>query len=927
MQKQSALFSKKLLFFFFLFFSFLSFGQEMVTFHENGKYGYKRNQQIVIPASFDYAVDFWNGHALVKQGNNWGYIRPNGSWLFEPQFANGESFRSGVAIVINEKGQQGLIDTTGKIVVPLAYTKIVRDYNEFNLFSGTKTGLYQLGWDLFIDAKYDNIRVNLAFVFGKNGSDYTIYHKGNELATTNVMPKLINFNHDFIDILKGGKVGLMDTLGRLVVPAEYESFDMLSTNEFHIQPNDEGYYYLYVFSKWDMEFNADIGEDLPVNKRFDVYLPNGKRLTNESFSALEHKGDVVEMVQNGKIGFFKNNGTIRFTDYNQFVEYGNYLLGFKLDETVDILSKEDTTVLRSFVRAEIPTITNYSVDENTGDLIEYQVPAIRNELIVYDRKTFDNEASQSAIFDLNSMCFITTFDTNKKEVTQVFGDGIYSPVIVQIDEDHSNFWLVGTKPISTYPYSRIFDHGKQFIELVSPTEDVLYSMKTGKKFPISNNETVMQSILKSSETYYQDPETDEGYWQPVYHFSVPFVLIEQENGKLNVLDYEERMYSGGYDSLIQQSDGFSENYPILTTYKNGKYGAINLRNGVEIQPQFNHAFHLSYFDDLLDFACFRYNEDDPHYISPHGKKFYSDSFDFMPFKSGNKKGFKAYSNFEDDKLNIQVPALYKQLDFTEFSGVLKATNMKKKCGLINVVGDTLLNLEYDDVSYIEIGMGSDYNGFQLKKGKKIGLFNPVNYKLIPAEYDAIIEKSNDYGGNDCFIVVSDEKYGVYTKDLDLVLPCEYDFIKYQMRNGVPEFTLLKNGKISIIHLYNLDDLILLDEYIENSPWYDLVFNQHCYIREGNVFKGIDYRSQKQLPDLQVNQVIPYEQWEGQVVLQDGMLGFKNASGKWILEPYTNWVEFIDLDWIQEWQNGTLTQFSLDYVKGKRLGKRYVYTEE
>ena len=926
MQNQSALFLKNLLFFSFIFFSTPSFGQEMVTFHENGKYGYKRNQQIVIPARFDYAVDFWNRHALVKQGNNWGYIRPNGSWLFEPQFANGESFRSGVAIVINEKGLHGLIDTTGKIIVPLSYTKIVRDYNEFKLFLGNRTGLYQLGWNDYIEAKYDEIRVGLKFTFAKNGVDYTIYHEGKALTTTNVKPKLSIFSHDFVDIQKEGKVGLMDTLGKLVVPIEYESFDMLSTNEYHILPNDEGFYYLYVFSKWDMEFNADIGEDLPTNKRFDVFLANGKQLTNEPFTALEDKGDVVEMVQNGNIGFFKNNGTIRFTPYNQFIEYGNHLLGFKLDESVDVLSIEDSTVLKSFVRAEIPKVTVYSIDEVSMEEITYEVPAIRNELIVYDRKSIDNEPSLSALFDLNTMCFITTFDANKKVVTHEFGDGIYSPVIVQIDEEHSNFWIVGTKPISSYPYSQVYAHGKQYLELVSPTEHVLYSMRTGKKFPISDKETFMQSTLKSTETYYQDPETDEGYWQPVYSYSAPFVLIEQENGKLNVLDYEERMYIGGYDSLIQQSDGFSENYPILTTYKNGKYGAINLRNGVEIQPQFNHAFHLSYIDDFLDYACFSYNEDDPYYISPHGKKFYSDSYDFIPFKNGNKKGFKAYSNFEDDKLNIQVPALYKRLDFTEFNGVLKATNMKNKCGLINIVGDTLLNFEYDDVSYIEIGMGSDFIGFQLKKGKKIGLFNPTNNKLIPAEFDAIVEKSADFEDNICLLVIVNNKYGAYSRELNQILPCEYDYIKYQNREGIHEFTLLKNGKISIVRLYGTEDVILLDEYIENSPWYDLVFNQQCYVKEGSVLKGIDLRTKKQLPDLQMNQVIPYEDWEGQVVLQNGQIGFKNESGKWILEPYTNWVEFIDYGTIQEWQNNTLTQFSLMFKKGKKLGKRYQLIE-
>lgn len=925
MQNRLALFFLNSPFFLFLFSGVISLAQEMVTYTEHGKFGYKTSQKIVIPPRFDYAVDFWNGHALVKQGNRWGYIRPDGSWLFEPQFANGESFRSGVAIVANEKGLQGLIDTTGKVLVPVAYTKIVRDYNEFKLFSGTKVGLYLLGWDDFIDAKYEDVRLNLKFTFAKNGNDLTIYHNGKVLKSTNVKPKLIGFNHDFVDIQKEGKVGLMDTLGRLIVPAEYESFDMLSTNEYHIQPNDAGFYYVYVFSKWDMEFNADIGEDLPVNKRFDVFLANGERLTNASFSALENKGDVVEMVQNGKIGFLKSNGTIRFTEYNQFVEYGNHLLGFKLDETVDVLFKSDSTVLRSFVRAEIPKVIAYTFDEKTADEISYEVPSFRNELLVYNRKSIDNEPSHTALFDLNTNCFITTFDEDKKTLTHEFGDGVYSSVIVQIDNEHNNFWITGTKPVSTYPYNQIYAHGKQYLELVSPTEHVLYSMKTGKKFPISDNETFMQSTLKSSEMYYQDPETDEGYWQPVYHYSAQFVLIEQENGKLNVLDYEERMYSGGYDSLIQQQDGLSEDFPILTTYKNGKYGAINLRSGIEITPQFDQAIELRFDENLLDYTCFNSNND--FYIGPQGKKMFSDSYEYHPFKEHGKYGLKGYSDFEDGKNVFIVPALFKRITYTEFPGLFVATNQQKKCGLMNVMGDTLLPFEYDAINYREIDMGNEYNGFELRKGKKIGLFSVAYRKLIPAIYDEIIEKMNDFSGNFCFIVRSGSKYGVYSVKLDQVLPCEFDYIRFQYRSGVPEFTLFKHSKISIVHLYNMDDIILLDDYLENLPWFDLVFNMNCYVKEGNTLKGIDFQTKKQLPDLQLNQRISYDEWDGQVILQDGLLGFKNESGKWILEPYTNWVEFTDYDWILEWQNNSLTQFSLDAVNDKKLGKRYVYTEE
>ena len=107
--------------------------QELRSFQEGGRYGFKKGTEVIIPALYSYASEFSDGAALVKENASWGFLKENGEWLVKPSFDNAQPFHDGFALVL-KGGKYGLIDRFGKLVVPMAFNKIVKDWDGFQLF-------------------------------------------------------------------------------------------------------------------------------------------------------------------------------------------------------------------------------------------------------------------------------------------------------------------------------------------------------------------------------------------------------------------------------------------------------------------------------------------------------------------------------------------------------------------------------------------------------------------------------------------------------------------------------------------------------------------------------------------------------------------------------------------------------------------------
>ena len=92
-------------------------------YKENGKWGFKKDGVVVIPAKYDYAWDFSEGLANVGQNGKWGYIDKAGNEVIPIKYDDARYFSEGLAgVKLNRKW--GYIDKTGVEVIPFRYEDV-----------------------------------------------------------------------------------------------------------------------------------------------------------------------------------------------------------------------------------------------------------------------------------------------------------------------------------------------------------------------------------------------------------------------------------------------------------------------------------------------------------------------------------------------------------------------------------------------------------------------------------------------------------------------------------------------------------------------------------------------------------------------------------------------------------------------------------
>jgi len=182
--------------------SFFSEGLAAVAVGRSGsmynlKYGFiDMTGELVIPAQYDYAMDFCDGFAVVYiQKSGWGYIDKTGELVIPVLYENASNFSGGLAAVCLN-GKWGYINAAGDAVIPFEYryaapfidgfAAVVLEYNANNI----KQGIIDVNGDAVIPFEYDQIYFN----------------------------EYIGFYYAYIN----GKQGLIDKAGNLIVPCAYD---------------------------------------------------------------------------------------------------------------------------------------------------------------------------------------------------------------------------------------------------------------------------------------------------------------------------------------------------------------------------------------------------------------------------------------------------------------------------------------------------------------------------------------------------------------------------------------------------------------------------------------------------------------------------------------------------------------------------------
>ena len=109
------------------------------------KYGYiDKTGKTVIDFNYEYAGNFSNGLAPVRQNNKIMYINHAGKTVFTVPYDDAASFSEGLAVVAKQ-GKFGYIDTKGKLVIPIQFNFTEEDSMDGYEFNHGKAKLYKNG--------------------------------------------------------------------------------------------------------------------------------------------------------------------------------------------------------------------------------------------------------------------------------------------------------------------------------------------------------------------------------------------------------------------------------------------------------------------------------------------------------------------------------------------------------------------------------------------------------------------------------------------------------------------------------------------------------------------------------------------------------------------------------------------------------------
>ncbi len=260
--------------------------QNLKSFSENRLYGYKNEKnEIVIPPKFEWANAFSEGLAVVEMarmengkkvinsktyevekdwyvintngtilfklnypyrklfyissgkyvnnrlpvsdGNKWGYIDGRGTEVIKPQFDIAGDFSEALSVVKTAAGY-GVIDTTGKMIVPAGKYEKIEDFKMGTAVTriGSSYGCIGKKGEEIIKPQYDYFfgfknGPGVPAMFQLNKKYGLVDAKGKQVAES-IYDYISDFKDEFFVVQQGNFFGAINPAGKLAIPLEYE---------------------------------------------------------------------------------------------------------------------------------------------------------------------------------------------------------------------------------------------------------------------------------------------------------------------------------------------------------------------------------------------------------------------------------------------------------------------------------------------------------------------------------------------------------------------------------------------------------------------------------------------------------------------------------------------------------------------------------
>jgi hypothetical protein len=324
----------------------------LATNHKD-KQGYiDINERIIIPFIYDDLGGFAYNLTFAEKNGLFGYLNREGKTIIDFQFSKAQYFyESGVAVVKKKDGY-GLIDTLGNIKINCVYDDI--DYSRENQIAivskNNKYAFYFTDTEKLTDFEFDKIyestnripekghystikelyfNKNLALV--EKDNQFSLINRDlKEIVKYGTYEKIKPMNcYGFSVVFKENKYGIIDSLGVLKVPLEY---DLISTKPVLSYGNNFTTFLIKKNGKYQILNN---NAELEIKKKFNKVdiLSHNYYLAyeNNSINLIDDNGKIVSNEYTGYYDFdegflVKKGSKMGAIDYN-----GKVILPFVYD--------------------------------------------------------------------------------------------------------------------------------------------------------------------------------------------------------------------------------------------------------------------------------------------------------------------------------------------------------------------------------------------------------------------------------------------------------------------------------------------------------------------------------------------------------------------------------------------------------------------
>lgn len=901
-------------------------------------WGFKRDNQVVIPAKFEYVTHFSEGYALVKSNGKWGYIDPNGEWYIQPEYDKGQPFQNGVAFV-KKSGKTGLIGSDKRVIIEPLYDNIREDYNSFYLINGGKFGLLSRERPEYpaIPTIYESIEYfNYDISSGKNADGtWDIYYQGKktiEQADQPVTYKNHQYSQEMVVVSKNGKYGVYSLPKGWVMEPKYGMVEVLEFPDYRVK----GQAASTILALHDQDL-ASIDPEYMYNEELKDSITlvkiNGELISPLKFNSIDSRYErytevpppyAMEMVRNGKTYHLYDNFKIKELNFSNAVghNYNNYYIA-DAPNTKQYILDANFAVIDSFYHIEkyqelMQDFENSSeiYDPETGEFMyepDFIDKAIEEPFLVVYRETGDKV--EKALYDLEGRKVMSPWMDGDQAIT-VHRTGI--------GRDYGNY---GNTQHILYTYYPEMDYGNLENNAGKKMGYYVYGMKTGTEMmynidndtpPITGDLFVMRTggpekevhhLLRyqngqvdlisseyeieesvnlygsASENNY-DPETGEASWDYVStNFTHNFLVLKKE-GKFGLVCFNGNVFKPQFDTLMQNT---SLDFVVNTT-SGEKIGIVNLQNGYEIKPQFDSEPYINsdiYCGSEVIYNTTQYDASGSYMLDLRGRKFYGKPDMTFARRVKGKYGLFAYSlsDMYRDPAQ-QVKAQYKYLEPSFIPGVFLAQGKGKKWGMINFIGDTLIPLKYDKIRPYDFN-GDNMFLLEVSNKNKKGLYDFHLGEVVPCKYTEI----NRMGDYDIFYNVYEVKAGdksgvVNTKGVEL-LPAVYDEVS--ILNDYGTYVVGTKGKKKVAFA------IMDDQKPAKLQEYDFLASGKGYVNKGDKLDVYDLFTNEMEKTIPMDELVMNGN-QFNIIIQNGKFGATDYEGR-ILVPctydYATFMEFRD----------------------------------